>query len=65
MRSKTVRLRSSVLRDGTNLDRRSLFVSAAAFGALAAAPAFAQTTPAPARPLLHRRLPLRLRAGSS
>ena len=30
---------SHVLRDGTNLDRRSLFVSAAAFGAMAAAPA--------------------------
>jgi hypothetical protein len=39
-----------VLREGTNLDRRSLFVSAAAFGTLAAAPALAQTTPAPSAP---------------
>jgi sulfane dehydrogenase subunit SoxC len=31
-----------VLREGTNLDRRSLFVSAAAFGAAAATPALAQ-----------------------
>jgi DMSO/TMAO reductase YedYZ molybdopterin-dependent catalytic subunit len=38
-----------VLRDGTNLDRRSLFVSAAAFGAAAvAAPALAQAPAAPA-----------------
>ena len=40
----------NVLRNGTNLDRRSLFVSAAAFGTLAAAPALAQTTPAPSAP---------------
>jgi DMSO/TMAO reductase YedYZ molybdopterin-dependent catalytic subunit len=39
------------LRDGTNLDRRSLFVSAAAFGAVAAAPALAQApATAPAAP---------------
>lgn len=38
-----------VLRDGTNLDRRSLFVSAAVFGAAAATPAFSQA-PAPAAP---------------
>ncbi|MGL5138904.1 MAG: molybdopterin-dependent oxidoreductase [Beijerinckiaceae bacterium] len=38
-----------VLRDGTNLDRRNLFVSAAAFGALAATPVLAQA-PAPAAP---------------
>ncbi|MGF1650869.1 MAG: molybdopterin-dependent oxidoreductase [Hyphomicrobiaceae bacterium] len=38
-----------VLKNGTNMDRRSLFVSAAAFGAtMAAAPAFAQQTPAAA-----------------
>lgn len=40
-----------VLRDGSNLDRRSLFVSAAAFGAVAAAPALAQApAAAPAAP---------------
>lgn len=39
-----------VLRDGTNLDRRSLFVSAAAFGAAAATPALAQAPAAPAAP---------------
>ena len=39
-------LAERVLKDGTNLDRRNLFVSAAAFGALASTTAFAQ---APAR----------------
>lgn len=39
---------SQVLRDGTNLDRRSLFVSAAAFGAVAATPVLAQAPAAPA-----------------
>ena len=52
-----------VLRDGTNLDRRSLFVSAAAFGAAAATPAVAQTRITCTAPLLqHPRL---LRAKSS
>jgi DMSO/TMAO reductase YedYZ molybdopterin-dependent catalytic subunit len=40
---------SRILKDGTNLDRRSLFVSAAAFGVAAASPALAQA-PAPAPP---------------
>ena len=54
-----------ILRDGTNLDRRSLFVSAAAFGAVAAS-AGNRTGSASSRsacyPLL---LLLLLRAGSS
>lgn len=37
-----------VLKEGSNIDRRSLFVSAAAFGAAAATPALAQAPAAPA-----------------
>jgi len=44
-------LAARVLRDGSNLDRRSLFVSAAAFGALASTQALAQApATAPAAP---------------
>ena len=42
-------LAERVLKDGTNLDRRNLFVSAAAFGALASTTAFAQAPAAPRR----------------
>lgn len=59
------RLATDILKNGTNAQRRGLFVSAAAFGAAAmvgggAAPAFAQTAPTvpaaapppPRRPIL-------------
>jgi DMSO/TMAO reductase YedYZ molybdopterin-dependent catalytic subunit len=49
-----------VLRDGTNLDRRSLFVSAAAFGLAAASPALAQApAAAPAAPAAGQATPPR------
>ncbi len=50
-RARDDALVSDVLKNGTNLDRRSLFVSAAAFGAAATvAPAFAQQPASPPAP---------------